>query len=114
MKKPRSRRSDRAESRKRVIKGPKDPEYVLKLYIAGTSARSNQAITNIRKICDEQLKGRCHLEVIDIYQQPALAQGAQIIAVPTLIKQLPPPWRRFIGSMADVERVLFGLDLKEK
>ena len=114
MEKPGSRRSDRAEPRKRGIKGPEEQKYVLTLYIAGTSVRSNQAITNIRRICDEELNGRCDLEVIDIYQQPILAKGAQIIAVPTLIKKLPPPLRRFIGSMADVDRVVFGLDLKPK
>ena len=113
MKKPGSGRSNPKRS-KAAPKGKGGPEYVLRLYIAGTSARSNQAITNIRRICDEQLKGRCDLEVIDIYQQPILAAGAQIIAVPTLIKKLPPPLRRFIGSMADVDRILFGLDLKPR
>lgn len=88
--------------------------YVLKLYVAGTTPRSNQAITNIKQICEEHLLGRYQLKVIDIYQQPTLAKGEQIIAVPTLIKKLPPPLRRFIGSMADTERILVGLDLKRR
>ena len=68
----------------------------------------------LKKICEEYLSGRYDLEVIDIYQQPVLAKGEQIIAVPTLVKKLPPPLRRFIGSMADVERILVGLDLKPR
>jgi circadian clock protein KaiB len=69
---------------------------------------------NIKKICEEHLKGRYELEVVDVYQQPVLAKGEQIIAAPTLIKKLPPPLRRFIGSMADVERILVGLHLKPR
>ncbi len=73
--------------------------------------RSMNAIRNIRKICDEQLKGRCDLQVIDIYKQPMLAKGEQIIATPTLIKKLPPPLRKFIGDLKDADRILLGLDL---
>ena len=76
--------------------------------------RSTKAIENIRKICEEHLKGRCDLEVIDIYQQPALAEGEQIIATPTLIKKLPLPLRRFIGDMSMTEKILLGLDLRPK
>ncbi len=72
------------------------------------------AVTNIKKICEEHLQGRYDLEVIDIYQQPTLAKGEQIIAAPTLIKKLPLPLRKFIGDMADQERILVGLDLKPK
>ncbi len=85
--------------------------YLLRLYVAGISPRSTQAITNIRRICEQRLKGRYDLEVIDIYQQPALAQSADIVAVPTLIKRRPPPLRRLVGSLADADRVLAGLDL---
>ena len=74
----------------------KKPKYVLRLYISGMTERSMNAIQNIRKICDEQLKNRCDLRVIDIYKQPVLAKGEQIIATPTLIKKLPPPLRKFI------------------
>ena|SRR6188768_3633798 len=86
--------------------------YVLRLYVTGLTPRSTRAIENVRKICDEHLAGRCDLEVIDIYQQPTLAKGDQIIAAPTLIKKLPLPLRRIIGDMSSTERVLLGLDLR--
>ena len=89
-----------------------EPRYLLRLYVAGLSTRSSTAIRNLRKICDENLQDRCTLEVIDIYEHPTLARGEQIIAAPTLIKQLPAPLRRLIGDMADTERVLVGLDLR--
>ena len=88
--------------------------YVLRLYVAGQSPKSIKAITNIKKICEENLKGRYGLDVIDLYQQPHLAQVEQIIAAPTLIKKLPLPLRRIIGDLSNTERVLVGLDLKEK
>ncbi len=90
----------------------KSKKYVLRLYVAGSTARSMAAISNIKKICDEQLEGRFSLEVIDLYQQPELAAGHQIIAIPTLIKELPPPLRRIIGDLSDTEKVIVGLDLK--
>jgi circadian clock protein KaiB len=86
-------------------------QYCLRLYVTGTTPKSNRAITNIKRICEENLKGRYTLEVIDIYQQPALARKEQIIAAPTLIKRLPLPLRKFIGDMADSDRILVGLDL---
>ena len=89
-------------------------KYLLRLYVAGTTPRSLMAVTNIKKICEEHLQGRYDLEVVDIYQQPTLAKGEQIIAAPTLIKKLPLPLRKFIGDMADRERILVGLDLKPK
>ena len=76
------------------------------------TSRSTRAIANIKEICEEHLKGRYDLRVIDIYQQPVLAKGEQIIAVPTLIKKLPPPLRRLIGDLSDRKRVLIGLDIK--
>jgi circadian clock protein KaiB len=88
--------------------------YILRLYVAGQTPKSVLAITNIKRICEEELQGQYDLEVIDLYQQPQLAQGEQIIAVPTLIKKLPPPLRRIIGDMSDTERVLVGLDLRKK
>jgi circadian clock protein KaiB len=88
--------------------------YILKLYVAGQSPKSANAIVNIKKICEENLQGRYELDVIDLYQQPQLAQGEQIIAVPTLIKKLPPPLRRIIGDMSNTERVLVGLDIRSK
>jgi circadian clock protein KaiB len=91
-----------------------DRKYALRLYVTGTTPRSVSAIRNIRKICDEHLKGRYDLEVIDIYQQPVLADGEQIIATPTLLKKLPLPLRRFIGDMSNTEQILLGLDFREK
>lgn len=87
-------------------------KYLLRLYVAGTTQRSMTAITNIRKICEDNLKGRYLLEVIDLYQQPKLAAGDQIVALPTLIKKIPPPLRRIIGDLSDTEKVLIGLDIK--
>jgi circadian clock protein KaiB len=86
--------------------------YVLRLYIAGMTSRSSRAVENVRAICEELLHGRYDLEVVDIYQQPSLAKGEQILAAPTLIKKLPAPLRRVIGDMSNRERVLLGLDLR--
>ena len=88
------------------------PRCILKLYVAGQSPKSVNAIANIKKICEEHLQGRYELDVIDLYQQPQLALGEQIIAVPTLIRKLPPPLRRIIGDLSNTERVLVGLDLR--
>lgn len=88
--------------------------YVLKLYVAGVSQNSAEAIRTITKVCEEHLKGRYELAIIDIYQQPSLARGEQIIAAPTLIKKLPLPLRRLIGSMSNLDKVLVGLDLRPR
>lgn len=85
--------------------------YALRLYVAGMTPCSARAIANINEICQEHLKGLYRLQVIDLYQQPTLAKGDQIIAVPTLIRKLPPPLRRIIGDLSDRERVLDGLGL---
>ena len=89
-------------------------KYVLRLYITGMTPRSAHAIENVRAICEEHLHGTYELEVIDLYQQPVLAQGEQIIAAPTLIKRLPLPLRRVIGDMSNTDRVLIGLDLRPR
>ena len=88
--------------------------YILKLYVAGHSPKSLNAIANIKRICEEYLKGRYDLDVIDLYQQPQLAQGEQIIALPTLTRKVPVPLRRIIGDMSNTERVLVGLDIRTK
>ena len=88
--------------------------YVLRLYVTGTTPHSTRAMINIRKICEEHLQGRYDLEIVDISQNPTLAEGEQIIAAPTLIKKLPLPLRRFIGDMSKTERILLGLDLRAK
>ncbi len=95
-----------------ISKWPKD-KYVLRLYVTGTTSRSILALTNLKKICSQYLEGRYELEVIDLFQHPALAKDEQIIAAPTLIKKLPLPFRRIIGDMSNKEKVLMGLDLKE-
>ena len=89
-------------------------KYVLRLYVTGMTPKSTQAIANVEKLCKEHLAGRYELKVIDIYQQPKLVQGEQIIATPTLIKKLPLPLRKLIGNMSDTERFLVGIDLKPK
>ncbi len=90
----------------------KRSKYKLRLYITGITPKSTRALTNIKAICEEHLKGRYQLEVVDVYQQPKLARGDQIIALPTLIRRLPHPLRRLVGDLSDTERVLLGLDLK--
>jgi circadian clock protein KaiB len=94
-----------------AIKSPIQELYVLHLYVAGMNSKSLQAVENVKRICEEYLPGRYQLEVIDIYQQPILARDGQIVAAPTLIKELPLPLRKLIGSMSDTERVLVGLDV---
>jgi circadian clock protein KaiB len=84
---------------------------VLRLYIAGTTARSKRAVENVRNLCEQHLKGRYDLEVIDLYQQPELAAREQLLAAPTLIKKLPLPLRRLVGDLSDHARVLAGLDV---
>lgn len=91
-----------------------DAEWVLRLYVAGQSPRSLRAVTNVHKICAEQLGGRYRLEVIDLYQQPQLAQDEQIIALPALVRRLPPPPRMIVGDMSDTDQVLVGLDLQRR
>ena len=98
----------------RSLVNPPENHYTLRLYVTGATSQSLRAIANVKKICEEYLKGRYELEVVDLYQQPQLAQGEQIIAAPTLIKKLPLPLRRIIGDMSTTERVLAGLDLQKK
>ncbi|HET7306543.1 MAG TPA: circadian clock KaiB family protein [Gammaproteobacteria bacterium] len=85
--------------------------YLLRLYITGSTPRSTRAIENIRGICEDHLKGRYELEVIDIYQHPESAAEAQIIAAPTLIKKLPAPLRRVIGDLSDHDKIFTGLNI---
>jgi circadian clock protein KaiB len=89
-------------------------KYVLRLYIAGATERSRRALSRARHLCDIELKGKCHLEVIDVYQQPILARDGQIVATPTLVKEFPLPVRRFIGALEDTARIVVGLDLQTR
>ena len=88
------------------------PNYLFRLYVSGNSSRSVVAIGNVRRICEKYLPGRYDLQVIDIYQQPGASKAAQVIAVPTLIKELPFPPQRFVGDMSNTERIVIGLKLE--
>lgn len=90
---------------------PQSPEYQLRLYVAGQSPRSITAVSNLRRICDVHLDGRYAIEVIDLIEQPHLAKADDILAIPTLVRRLPPPIRKIIGDLSDADRVLIGLDI---
>lgn len=86
----------------------------LRLYVAGQTPRSLQAFSNLKRICDEHLAGKFHIEVVDLLKNPQLAKGDQIFAIPTLVRKLPEPVRKIIGDLSDTERVLVGLDLRPR
>jgi len=102
------------EEFEKALAKSKQEKYILRLYVTGLTQRSTKAITNVKGFCETYLKGRYELEVIDIYQQPHLAKGEQIIAAPTLIKKLPLPLRKLIGDMSDQEKFLVGIDLRPR
>ncbi|QPF83801.1 circadian clock protein KaiB [Bradyrhizobium genosp. L] len=87
-------------------------DFNLRLYVAGQTPKSLAAIANLRKICEENLAGRYKIEVIDLVVSPQLAAGDQIVAIPTLVRRLPPPLKRMIGDLSNSERVIVGLDLR--
>ncbi len=90
-----------------------DPEFwELRLYVAGQSPKSLRAFANLRQLCDEHLAGRYRIEVVDLIEHPQLAAGHQIVAVPTLVRELPPPLRKIIGDLSDSDKTLVGLDLR--
>ncbi len=99
---------------------PSDPlsnpavPYSLRLYVAGQTAKSLAAIANLKAMCEQHLAGRYAIEVIDLRENPQLAAGDQILAVPTLVRHLPPPLKRIIGDLSDSEKVLVGLDIRER
>ena len=111
---PKKRPMSDKEVLEQAARDAQQQKYVLRLYVAGMTPRSQEAIRTVTALCEEHLAGRYELQVIDLYQQPTLAQGEQIIAAPTLIKKLPAPLRKIIGSMADKEKLLVGLDLHPK
>ena len=92
----------------------KGDKYVLRLFVAGINPKSRRAIENLMEILEENLKDQYELEIIDIYQQPIFAKEGQIVAAPTLIKELPPPLRRFVGDLSNKEKLLLGLELNSK
>ena len=94
---------------------PQSPEiWMLRLYVAGMTPRAVAALDNLKKMCEEHLPGRYEIEVVDLLVNPKLAVGDQIIAVPTLVRKLPPPMKKIIGDLANEERVLVGLDLRQR
>lgn len=103
---------EKRRARSAAKKTPAVERYLLRLYVTGQTSRSLKSIENLKRLCDKYLKGRFRLEVVDIYQQPALAAEGQIIAAPTVIKMMPPPLRRLVGDFTDQHRVVLGLDLK--
>ena len=93
---------------------PVGEAYSLRLYVAGQTPKSVQAFRNLKQICDEHLQGRYEIEIIDLLENPQLARGDQILAVPTLVRRLPEPIKKIIGDLSNTERVLVGLDLRAR
>lgn len=91
---------------------PKTETYELRLYVAGQTPKSITALTNLKRYCEEHLKGRYKIEVIDLLKHPQLAEGDQILAIPTLVRKMPVPIRKIIGDLSNEERVLVGLDIR--
>jgi circadian clock protein KaiB len=112
MKKTKTTRATKSFERALATRHP--GKYVLRLYVAGATARSQQAVRCVRQLCGAELKGHCELEVIDVYQQPILARDGQIVATPTLVREFPLPVRRLIGNLANTTRLFVGLDLVTK
>ncbi len=111
---PGDKRSTTSEEEECQNTSDPDSPYELRLYVAGQTPRSLEAFANLKRICEEHLKGRYSIEVIDLLENPKLAKGDQILAIPTLVRRLPEPVRKIIGSMADTEKVLVGLDLRPR
>ncbi|HTU32275.1 MAG TPA: circadian clock KaiB family protein [Candidatus Acidoferrum sp.] len=111
MKKQVQQKAAKREKHQREAK--KESAYILRLYVTGSTPRAKSAIMKVKKFCDEHLKGQYELDVIDIYQQPAHAREAQIVAAPTLVKKLPEPLRRLVGDFSNESRVMVALGLPE-
>jgi circadian clock protein KaiB len=97
-----------------TIQKSKQDAYILRLYVAGQTPRCVTAFANLKKICEEHLPDQYHIEVVDLLENPKLAQGDQILAIPTLVRKLPEPARKIIGDLSNTERVLVGLDLQPR
>ena len=95
-----------------ATQSPEGQTYSLRLYVAGQTPKSVLAFTNLKRICDQHLLGRYQIEIIDLLENPQLARGDQILAVPTLVRRLPEPIKKIIGDLSNTERVLVGLDLR--
>lgn len=106
--------ADKSAEFERLLEEEKHARFVLRLYVTGLTTRSTQAINAVKDLCEQELKGRYELEVVDVSKRPDLAKEENIIAVPTLVKKLPLPLRRLIGDLSDKDRVLLGLDLSPR
>jgi circadian clock protein KaiB len=111
---PQSQKYEAAEAFEMAVNSTGDSKFELRLYVAGENPKSLRAIGNVRRICEEHLAGRYELEVVDLHQNPVLAKGEQIVAVPTLIRKLPVPLQKLIGDMSDTDSILVGLGLRLK
>lgn len=107
-----TKKTARKTTAKKAPKPPPKDLWILRLYIAGETERARAALQNLEKICKEHLAGKYRLEVVDLTKTPALASGDQVLAVPTLVRRLPPPVKKIIGDLSNTERVLVGLNLK--
>jgi circadian clock protein KaiB len=100
------------EKKKSAMPETSEEVWILRLYVAGQTAKSIAAFANLKKICEEHLAGKYRIEIVDLLKNPKLAKGDQILAIPTLVRQLPPPVKKLIGDLANTERVLVGLDIQ--
>jgi circadian clock protein KaiB len=98
--------------KRRTTKSNRRNFWELRLYIAGQTPNSIAAIANLKKICEDQLQGKYRIEVIDLLKKPQLAKGDQIVAIPTLVRRLPPPVKKIVGNLSKTERALVGLDIQ--
>jgi circadian clock protein KaiB len=99
------------DKKRRTAKRTRSNFWELRLYIAGQTPNSIAAIANLKKICEDQLQGKYRIEVIDLLKKPQLAKGDQIVAIPTLVRRLPPPVKKIVGNLSKTERALVGLDI---
>ncbi len=112
---PSARKAAPKKNSIKSVQAKKPPKkWWLRLYVAGQTPRSLAAFQNLKRICDEHLKGLYEIEVIDLLKNPQLAKGDQIVAVPTLVRNLPPPVKKIIGDLSNADRVLIGLDIRER
>jgi circadian clock protein KaiB len=102
----------KSSAKKQPAKTSRSDLFILRLYIAGQTPNSMTAIANLKKICEEKLEGKYRIEVVDLLKKPQLAKGDQIIAIPTLVRRLPPPVKKIIGNLSKTESVIVGLDLQ--
>ena len=101
-----------AKAKAKIKTSKQEPAYDLRLYVAGQTPRSLHAFANLKRICEEHLAGRYRIQIIDLLENPQLAKGDQILAIPTLVRNIPKPARKIIGDLSNTDRVLVGLDIR--